>query len=325
MSLNENKIDLFCYLKIIYKRKILIGLITISFMVFSIIKAINTMPYWISEAKLLPLHNSAQNDMSSLAALAGLSLPQSDNTENFYKDILRSRDFLDTLADIQWKTDVYADSLVTLADIYGLVPDTSTDHWEYAFKQQILDFIIENELISFEKASTGTMTLGVKTIDPILSFEINNFLIDYLDYFNRYKRKTNISLKKNLIETRLREFESQLKESEHRLQIYEEKNLSIRTPAALMMRERLKREVELNNSLYLEMRKQYELLKIDEVDNAQVLDVLQKPTIPVKGESKRRKLVMMGSALGFILSLFLAFGLNWWSKFGRNLTAELKS
>jgi uncharacterized protein involved in exopolysaccharide biosynthesis len=299
-----DRIDLMDYLALLYGRRWILTLATLFAFALSVGLALLQKPIWISTSRLLPSESKGEtSNLAGLAALAGLSVPQATSPETFYRDIILSNDFLDTLVAMSWKTSLNPADGQTLAQIYKVKVDSTEANWPERHRQGMLLFIRKRKLVGFERDPSGLMTLTCATIDPLLSYELNAFLLERLDTYNRVKKKSRTSEKKAVIEERLGDVEVSLKQSEERLRAFREKNLYVSTPALLLEQQRLLREVEVNGALYQELRKQYEITKIEVVDNTQFLNILEKPIVPtIAGKSNRRKLVMIVTLLGLFLA-----------------------
>lgn len=306
------RIDMMEYLLALYRRKWTIAAATVLTAAVAVILALKQKPLWISTARMLPSDTKSESPgLIGLAALAGISMPQSASPEAFYRDILLSNDFLDTLLRIRWKTSLKGGGEKTIAEVYELKVDSSKPGWEEKFRQGAVQFIRKRRIVDFEREPSGLMTLTTMTIDPELSFHLNAFLLDRLDEYNRVRKKTRTSEKKALIEQRLQEVEAGLKQSEERLRSFRERNISVSTPALMLEQQRLLREVEVNGALYQELRKQYEITKIEIVDNTQFLNILERPVVStLPGKSKRRKLVMLLTVFGFLGSSLVVIAME---------------
>ena len=64
--------------------------------------------------------------------------------------------------------------------------------------------------------------------------------------------------------------------SENKLKEFRERNRQVFCTQLLLEQERLLRDIAINGTLYGEMRKQYELAKIEEIKNIPVLNVMDR-------------------------------------------------
>lgn len=308
------------YLYLIYRRRFFVALVGLASCAIGILAALAQKPAWISEARLLPSDSKNESSgFAGLAALAGISVSQSASPETYYPEIIQSNDFLDTIVEMGWKTKSWPEKPRTIAEMYKLTPDTTKPDWRERERQRLRLFIRKKKMIQFERDPSGLMTLTCETIDPLFSYELNTFLLARLDTYNRVRKKTRASEKKALIEQRLHEVESALRQSEDYVRAFREKNLSVSTPALLLEQQRLMREVEVNGAVYQELRKQYEIAKIEVVDNTQILNLLEQPEIPaIAAKSIRRKLVLISTLLGLFAGAAIALAHAKWMEFRKS-------
>jgi uncharacterized protein involved in exopolysaccharide biosynthesis len=136
-------------------------------------------------------------------------------------------------------------------------------------------------------------------------------MITLLDQFNAQRRRTRATSERRFIEGRLVEVKRDLRNAEDRLARFLAQNRVIGAPDLAFQRDRLQREVELQQSLYLSVAQAHEKAKIDEVRDTPVLTVLNAPEIPVqpdgRGTVKRTFLALLaGSAFGVLLAFWKA-------------------
>jgi Uncharacterized protein involved in exopolysaccharide biosynthesis len=82
-------------------------------------------------------------------------------------------------------------------------------------------------------------------------------------------------------------------------------------PQARLEYMRLLREAKFNEYLYGLLQKQFEMAKLGEVKDAAVIQVIDEAVPPqVRFKPKRRLMVMLAAVLGFFLSIFVAFFLE---------------
>ena len=78
-----------------------------------------------------------------------------------------------------------------------------------------------------------------------------------------------------------------LTKSENSLKEFREKNRQVLSPNLLLEQERLIRDVQINSTIYTELRKQFELVKIEEVKNIPVINVMDPARAPGKKISRK--------------------------------------
>ena len=99
-----------------------------------------------------------------------------------------------------------------------------------------------------------------------------------------------------------------LTKAENRLKEFREKNRQVLSPQILLEQERLIRDVQINASIYTELRKQYEIVKIEEVKNIPVINVLDSARTPAKKNKPNRIMLVLSTifisivgSMGYIL------------------------
>lgn len=316
------------YLRVIYMRRYFIAILTVLIGVGAAVKSMTITPTFESTCKLLP--TESDDDMSAyagLAGLAGISLPAKKRSlDAYYEYLLASLTFLEPMLQVKWKTRDFGEG-VTLAQVYEKVPDTSGKDAQAKFQHEMRHLFDDLGIIQYsrEKAS-GVMTLTTKAPDPVLAFEMNRYLLARLEEYNKTVKKTMLKEKNVFIEGRLKEVGEALRKAEDELRLFLETNLNVINPRMRMIQERMMREVSVNNALYLELRKQHELGKIEEVKSTPVLEVLDEPTVPVYQVAPKKKvIVLLATTFGFFLATFLAYVLQWWSLHGRRFFREVSA
>ena len=96
---------------------------------------------------------------------------------------------------------------------------------------------------------------------------------------------------------------------------FRDKNRQIlESPALLLEHERLVREVEVQNQVYITMKQQHEMVKIEFFDNTSMLEVLDEPELPL-ADSRTKLSVYIIAAIIFSVFFSSAFILivDWYS------------
>ena len=104
---------------------------------------------------------------------------------------------------------------------------------------------------------------------------------------------------------RLEEVKRDLTSSENRLKEFRERNRQVFAPQLLLEQERLLRDITINGTLYSELRKQYELAKIEEIKNIPVLNVMDQARPNAMKDKPKRSTIVLST---FFLSFFAAVG-----------------
>ncbi len=157
--------------------------------------------------------------------------------------------------------------------------------------------IFHSKILSVQKINRNSplIELSVSSKNKFLSQIVASEIIDELDKTqNNFILKSTVE-KKQFIEKRLTQVQSELSDAENTLKIFVDKNRNILTSPALMLeRERLLREVEMINQVYITIKAEYELVKIDEIGKRTMVSILDIPEVPTEksGPSRKSKLIL---------------------------------
>ena len=92
-----------------------------------------------------------------------------------------------------------------------------------------------------------------------------------------------------------------MKKMEQDLRRFRENNRNLSTSPSLQMRvQEMGREVDLQNSLYVTLKTQYEKAKIDEIGRDDMIQQIDGPSIPTRLTSPRKTLSIL---MSFIIGL----------------------
>lgn len=241
--------------------------------------------YFKATASLLP--ETEKNKLSSLsqfadvAQIAGVNISGSE-IARLYPAILTSETVLCNVINARYASRRSVDS-VNLLVFLDYTEGTDEENMQKAI-------VTLRELMTTSYDSkTGIVSVTLEMQEPHLSADVLNAIVRELDSFIRHKRITNASEQLKWIEFRLKEVQGELKSSEEMLKSFREKNRrTLDSPELLMQQERLVREVQLKSTIFVELRKQYEIAKVEEIKNASIVNILDTARPPIKKERPQR-------------------------------------
>ncbi len=274
---------------------------------------------WTSTSVFMPQGRRAPSAISGLAAQFGLAAAglEAGQTPAFYADLLGSRELLAAAVDSPYVVPGGA-TPVRLADVWGL-DGAPEDQRERAIRR--LRSVMSAEV----SQRTGTVQLAVGMTDPALAAAVNDRLLDLLNRFNLESRQSQAAAERRFTERRLGEIGQALREAEDRLQAFLQQNRDYRNSPELQFRkDRLEREVSLQQQLYTSLAQAFEQAKIDEVRDTPVITVVQRPFVPVRPDprgivAKTAAALLLGAALG----IAIAFLQRLWQRGGLGSPDEL--
>lgn len=277
-------------------------ILLISFVVALVTLGINFLlpVYYKSTATLLPETQkdklSALGQFADIANLAGVSVPGSE-IARLYPTIVNSETILRSVIFKKYKTEKFADS-TTLLDYFDFDEETEQKKVSRAINhmRDLLD-------ASYE-AKTSIVHLNLEMQEPELSAVVLNEMIAQLDEFMRKKRLANASEQVRWLSVRIADVSKELKEAEEDLRRFREANRQVSfSPQLSVQQERLIRNVQVNSAIYVELRKQMELARLEEVKNTTIVNVLDVARPPVKKDRPKRATNSILAFLGTMVVL----------------------
>ena len=277
------------------KRKIIVGLsFAVSLLTLGILflfpnyyRAVSTILPETEKSKL-----SALGQFADIANLAGVNIPGSEIAK-LYPTIVTSETVLRNVIYKEYQTKKFPQP-VNLVKFWEIDKKDRGEEFEAAYTK------LRSSLdASFDiKSSLVTVTLDMT--DPQLAANVLNTIVGELDKFMRTKRTTNAQEQRKWVEVRLEEVAEDLRKAEEWLKEFREKNRRVSdSPELLLEQERLSRAVQINSTLFIELKKQYELAKIEEIKNIPIINVLDVARPPTRKDRPKR-------ATNTVLMLLLA-------------------
>ncbi|PWB67895.1 hypothetical protein C3F09_12615 [candidate division GN15 bacterium] len=257
-----------------------------------------------STATILPA--SPTNQLTSLSAMVGLSMPQEqdESSSELYPEILRSRQILSAVLKPTYQyTDDGALKLITLTEYFG---EDNPD--------KLCDQLAGITSISTSK-TTGTITVSVDTKYPELSQSILNTYLSELEHYNMVSRKSKAREVEQYLARELAARRQELAACQDSLKSFQESNLNwSETSNPYLLRElaALQREVAIKEQAYAFLSQQYEASKLKVQEDTPIVRVLDKPNLPtVKSSPFRLQILTVIGLLTFIAAiLIIAIGEN---------------
>jgi len=318
-------LDIFSLWAILRLKKIFIikrtSAISALFLLYSIIAT----PFYESKISLYPAGSLAEsgsafnNSIQGIAESFGLGGISSGQTFNI-PDIINSQRLKKSVVMNQWKNEKFSEqtTLIKYWELdkikwYSIKPivikmipfysDDSDPEKSQLFKgmEQLSD------LITVEESGTGLIKVSVLMEEPQLAADIANYISDFVKDFVSYEQGKEAKRNLEFIKNQLINSKDDLEYSEKELTQFKEK-FSYTNPSLDEMRGRLERNIESNLQVYITLRQQYELAKIEEARELLMVTILDEAEAPVMKKKPQRRLIVIGGIItGFFLSTLWAF------------------
>ena len=285
---------------------ILVPFITV-FFTFTYVKFIQKPLYQSSSTILLPENVSGVGGIAGLASQFGVNVPSGTQIDlsspSLFPELINSRTFAERIMDRPFYSEVYDRELPLMAIFtYG---DGAPEFGRDTVVQQAMNVFLG--MVKFENQGSFSI-LTIEAGKPHFARDLNKVVLDELQALNRYFKSQHVNEKIGFIEDRIESVDDDLKYSEQILKSFMEQNRQISSPALQLEQERLMRDVEIQKGIYLTLKQQLELAKIEEVQETSIVQVLDEPQVPLGPSNKNVRIsVLLAVALGLGLGILLGF------------------
>lgn len=290
-KVRDNYLKLKPYIEILSKNKKKILSFNLTVLIISIFYLfVFLKPYYTSSVSILPEYGSktgVMGQLSGLAAMAGISFGEATPTE-IYQNLIRSEQVISNVIYSKYKTIVFPDS-VNLIHYFDIQSDESDPALKK--RKEFLDaYEYLNDRITTDiDRMTKILTVTVEMLEPQLSADVANKIVESLDLYIRTQRKSFATEQIYYLEKRIKEVSDSLAAAEESLKRFREQNRIVsQSPALLLEQGRLLRNVEILQTVYIELNKQIELARIEQIRDAPVLNIKEYAKSPVQKAGPRR-------------------------------------
>ena len=284
---------------------------------------------YVAEAKIVPSQGgSSTSNLRGFAAQFGINVPGGEDasiTSSWvYPEIIQSRTLARAMLKRNFNTEKFGPDQPLLKILtYGeeepmFGPDTLE---KYAVNVLI-------GMINISKSPKSTiLILEVSAPEPQFAADIITALIEELDNHQQNFKSTRVSEKRQFIGGRIEEVQVDLERAEGKLKQFRYRNRQIQnSPSLLLEQERFAREVQVIIGVFTTLKQEYELAKIQEVEETTVVHVLDPPEAPLeRSKPKKKKTVILAGFLGIGFGVGLVFVREYWETNISNNIDELPS
>ena len=279
------------------------------FMSFTYVEHLLEPKYESYATILLPEKNNS-NDLGGLANLAtqfGVNMPTNPQVDlsspSLFSELIYSRTFAEKILNKSFYTQKYGKKLPLLAILtYGdILPEDGVD-------TLVTKALIPlGEILDFNQSSSSALSsIRVTTSEAAFSKQLADSVLNELEKLNLYYRNLSVRKKISFIENRILSAKNILQDLEQKLKRFNEENRQISSPSLQLELERRTREVEVQKGIYLTLRQQLELANIEEVQEASIVQVLDRPHIALKPSNKSlRTTILLSGIFGVFMGVFI--------------------
>lgn len=332
---NEFEIDIKSIFNAIFNKKWHIGIISVIATIIGVFYALSLPEQFSSTARVLPELNQSSSrgigSFSALAGLAGLNLDDMSSTDairpNLYPDIIGSTPFslevlnmpvveqngtkhatlghyLNRKVDQGWFSKLFSSE--EKGPKLAYTPVENFEDKKVLKFNKIQAATIKNyssKVTSVFDKKTGVISISAKLGDPeIVGQVLENVLNNLPKYVTDY-RISKILEQEQFLTQKLAEAEKRHEKARYALSVFRDRNKNLFLAVPKTQEDELKYEYDLSLSLFNDLSKKVENIKIQAQNEAPVIKILEPGQVPLKrSEPQRTKTVLMFALTSLILS-----------------------
>jgi uncharacterized protein involved in exopolysaccharide biosynthesis len=223
---------------------------------------------------------------------------------NFYVELLTSRELLTRLLQSRFpnpRTESPRDS-ASLLTILRIKKSDPQAQMELAVKN------MTKAIGPGLDPKTNLVWFSVDAQWPELTAQIANRLIDLVSTFNKETRVSRAKSKRAFLQMRHDSARTALRDEEERQRFFYEQNRGlILAPSLKFEEQRIRRDVDLASDLYINLDRQLEVARIDEINDAALITVIDSAVTPRKARWPRYGVMLVtATLLGMLAGLLIA-------------------
>ena len=227
-------------------------------------------PLYTSQATILLPSKNPSNNMGGLLGLAsqfGVNVPsasQSDlSSPSLLPELFKSRTFSKKIL----LNDFYTNKIQKKLPLYQILTGKIIDEPNDVILSQATSIL--QTMIEFDRFSVQDfIVIRVSSFEAEFSKKLTESILVELEELNRFYKSESVREKTSFIESRIKTVENDLKISEKKLKDFNEQNRLISSPSLQLEQERLLRDTEIQGGIYLTLKQQLELAKIEKFKKA---------------------------------------------------------
>jgi uncharacterized protein involved in exopolysaccharide biosynthesis len=223
---------------------------------------------------------------------------------NFYVKLVQSEELRRRLLNSKFQNPRTANprDSATLLQILRIRNDDSVRRMEIALRKMQKSISTDFDL------KTSVVDLVVKARWSDLAAAMANRTVELVDAFNHEQRVTRARSRRVFVQGRLDSAKVQLQQQEERQRYFYDQNRQWRSSPQLVFEEgRLRRNVDVATDLFLQLQRQFEAARLDEINDAPLITVVDPAHAPHKAQWPRYWLLLASSlAVGGLIGVLVA-------------------
>lgn len=152
---------------------------------------------------------------------------------------------------------------------------------------------------------TDIIQVSVDAQSPALAAAVANRYVMVLADFNEQVRQSQAGQRRRFIETKVGQAQEALRETEEELRVFYERNRTWQqSPQPVFEEGRLRRVVDVRQEVYRTLMREYELARIEEVNEQPIITVIDTAVAPLeRSNPQRRRTILLVAVLAGMVSV----------------------
>jgi len=268
-------------------------------------------PVYTAETSFAPETSPNAGLAGSLIGLAGLAgqfgvspTTSSSVSPDFFAQVLHSREIQRSILQSEFPDHSGASRpLLDILEVRGTTPEQRLQKGTRRLNQR-LEIDVDRR--------TGVVSLSVEMPSPRLAADVANRMVELLNRFNLERRQSQSREERRFSGDRLATAERELRAAEQAHLAFLQRNRAYsESPLLTFEANRLSREVQLKQEIFLTLTKSYEQARISEVRDTPVLTVIDSAVPPVLRTRPRRVIgTIIAGLLAGLVGVVVAYGVE---------------
>jgi len=279
-------------------------------LLFAVIGLVYPRKY-TATASFVPEQSPSARLATGLGAIAGqLGVPLGGDpatSPRFYADLVTSRSLLERLLEQQFGADsthrTKGRSLTDILEIPGKPPPQRANRAVRALRKRIA---------ADASLRTAVVSVTVTMPDGALAADVANAVLVQLNNFNSAQRQSSARRRREFLDEQMRQQALKIQSLEEELRSFLEANRLTREAPHLALREqRLHRQLDAEQEVYVALRRNFDQARLDEVNDAPVITVIDRPAIPTEADGFSNKIrLALALFLGVVVGSAVTIAIN---------------
>ena len=291
---------------VLLRHRILIMVLAVGFGVYAGAKSLTSPKFYTAQAQFMPKGARGQGQLGGIAAQFGLSLNGGDASQSpqLYTDLLETKSLLWPVAQRTYR--VRQDSGEVPGDLLKIFDIRDP---RAAVRRAKVVIALQGAIRANLAAKTGVITVTVTTLDPELSLQIAQNLLEQVNVYNLTRRQEQAAAERVFVERQMGEKRAELRAAEQELESFLERNKVWRSSPQLTLEfGRIQRQVDMRNQIYTNLLQAFETARIEEVRDLPVITVIEAPESPLDPDRRGGlQKTLIGLLIGLVLGCIIAF------------------